>query len=64
MADDVALNAITSSRIADGSVTKYGIYFRVTGNYFKEHVGSGNTTAAFGGTVPTGTADGGDNVSF
>ncbi|MBC8414012.1 right-handed parallel beta-helix repeat-containing protein [bacterium] len=55
-------NIIIGNTVNDSS--RFGIYFRVTGNYFKDNLGSGNTTLTFGGSVPTNTADGGGNTTF
>lgn len=54
-------NAIVENLLIGGT---YGIYFGSGGNYFEKNRCSGNSTAAFGGSVPAGAGDGGGNVSF
>ena len=55
-------NAIEENLVTDSS--GFGIYFNSTGNFYANNRASGNSTADYGGSLPTGAGDGGGNVSF
>ncbi len=57
-------NFIESNTMFGGPTTDYGIYFQSNSNYYQDNRTRYTVTAGFGGSLPSGSYDGGGNVSL